>query len=108
MLDDDNDFDHQKRSRQMKEHGEYDAPDEEDRAIIRNEDEEEDNDSESGREAEPNASRNGSNDAADEDDSGRLELGDMQQINPNLVNFAFDREHGQWCEIELEVIYPSY
>jgi hypothetical protein len=84
----------------MKEHGEYDAPDEDDRVLMRREDEEEnDSDFETG----PSTSKTGANDNDDEDDSARLELADMQLINANLVRFTFDRENGKWCEIELEV-----
>ena len=92
----------------MKEQGEYDAPDEDDRAAIRKEDEEEGSDSDSHTERRPTSpAKNDLNHESDESDSARMELADMQQINPNLVNFTFDKEHGQWCEIELEVIASS-
>jgi hypothetical protein len=86
----------------MKEHGEYEAPDEDDRAVIQREDVEDDEDD---AEVQPNTfAKQGANQETSEMDIDRMELADMQLINPNLTRFTFDKEHGQWCEIELEVM----
>jgi DNA-directed RNA polymerase I subunit RPA1 len=106
-VDDDNDYDHQKRARQVKEQAGYDGPDDEDRDVIRQQDEEEE------REFEGRAEGRVNRRADDEDVPQILEeklvkvdLHDMQERNPNLINFTFDQTGGQWCEIELEV-FPS-
>lgn len=104
MVDDDNDFDHQKRARQTNEQHGYDGPDEEDREIIRQEDEQENGELNS--DIEPQA------DSRIEDEKPRqspnqnfeqINLNDMKHINHNLVKFTFDATNGKWCEIELEV-----
>ena len=104
LADDDNDYDHQKRVRQTKEQGEYDGPDEDDRAVIRQEDEAEAGDLESENELRVN--RGAEDDKPKynvEDKLDAIDFGDMKEINPNLVKFTFDTNKGEWCEIELEV-----
>jgi hypothetical protein len=105
LVDDDNDFDHQKRARQAKDQAGYDGPDDEDRAIIQQQDEEEARDLDPA--AELGTGLREENENADkhlEENLDILDLNDMKQINPNLVRFNFDRVNGEWCEVELEVL----
>jgi DNA-directed RNA polymerase I subunit RPA1 len=105
LVDDDNDFDHQKRERQTKDQAGYDGPDEEDRAVIRQQDEEEARELDS--QAELGMGRRAENENAAktlEENLVIIDLNDMKQINPNLVRFDFDKTNGEWCEVELEVM----
>jgi DNA-directed RNA polymerase I subunit RPA1 len=102
IIDDDNDYDHQKRARQAKEQSGYDGPDEEDRDIIRQQDEVEE------RELDPELGVNWRTEGEQapetiEEKLAKVDFRDMQERNPNLTKFTFDKKHGQWCEIELEV-----
>jgi DNA-directed RNA polymerase I subunit RPA1 len=107
IVDDDNDYDHQKRARQVKEQAGYDGPDEEDRDVIRQQDEEEERQFEDRAQGRVNW---GADDESVpqtlEEKLAKVDLHDMQERNPNLINFTFDQAGGQWCEIELEV-FPS-
>ena len=101
-IDDDNDADHQKRARQTKEQGEYDGPDEEDRAFIQEADKAED---ELDSESELRLKRRDEDEKPEgtlEEMLSAIDLNDMRQINLNLSKFTFDNKGG-WCEIELEV-----
>ena len=103
-VDDDNDHDHEKRARQTKEQAGYDGPDDEDRDIMRQQDEEE------ARELDPSTELRLSGRAEDgdtldiaEEKFGKIDFHDMQERNPSLTKFTFDKVNGQWCEIELAV-----
>jgi len=101
--DDDNDFDHQKRARQAREQAGYEGPDEEDRALIRQQDEEEERDLDEpaplkvNRDTDPNGE-------IKKTQPGHPDLPIMKSFNNNLTSFSFDEKHGGWCEMEFE--YP--
>jgi len=103
-VDDDNDFDHQKRARQTREQAGYDGPDEEDRAIIRQQDEEEDQDL-GDNPAPPTVNRTRKSDKETKDGrTAHVDLPIMKTFNPNLTSFHFDTVNGEWCQMEFEVI----
>jgi DNA-directed RNA polymerase I subunit RPA1 len=105
ITDDDNDYDHQKRERQAKDQAGYDGPDEDDRAIIRQQDEEEARDID--LQPEPGVRWRAEDEEMAEDLEENLDAIDFNQMkhfNPNLLRFDFDKANGEWCEIELEVI----
>ena len=88
----------------MREQGEYEAPDEEDRAVMRQEDAQEDNDLETDAELRVNWRVEDEQPRATLDEKlAQIDLSDLQLLNPNLKNFNFDKKKGKWCEIELEV-----
>lgn len=87
----------------MREQGEYEAPDEDDRAVIRQEDAQEDSDLETDAELRVNWRVEDEQPRTTLDEKlAKIELSDMQLLNPNLKNFTFDKKKGKWCEIELE------
>jgi len=101
--DDDNDYDHQKRAQQTREQAGYDGPDEEDRALIRQQDEEEERDMDETAPLKVNR-------RADPEENAKhkridhVDLPMMKSFNPNIKSFQFDPKRGQWCEMEFE--YP--
>jgi hypothetical protein len=105
-LDDDNDFDHQKRVRQTVQHAEYDGPDEEDFAMIQKENELDAGDSESQPELRVHWREEDeqSPEALDEKLEG-IDFNDMKLLNANLSSFTFDKAKGEWCKLEF-VVYP--
>jgi len=88
----------------VREQGEYEAPDEDDRAVIRQEDAQEDSDLETDAELRVNWRLEDEQPHPTVDEKlSKIDLSDMQLLNPNLKNFTFDKKKGKWCEIELEV-----
>jgi NADPH-dependent ferric siderophore reductase len=89
----------------VREQAEYEAPDEDDRAVIRQEDAQEDSDLETDAELRVNWRVEDEQPRATLDEKlAKIDLSDMQLLNPNLKNFTFDKKKGKWCEIELEVL----
>jgi len=104
IADDDNDYDHQKRARQAKEQAGYDGPDEEDREVIREQNDREER--ELSTDLEPRVNWRAEDEEQEkslEEKLGDVDIKDMRNRNPNLSKFTFDKKRGQWCEIELEV-----
>jgi NADPH-dependent ferric siderophore reductase len=88
----------------VREQGEYEAPDEDDRAVIRQEDAQEDSDLETDAELRVNWRVEDEQPLATLDEKlSKIDLSDMRLLNPNLKKFTFDKKKGKSCEIELEV-----
>ncbi|KAI9145358.1 hypothetical protein BKA69DRAFT_1050972, partial [Paraphysoderma sedebokerense] len=84
----------ERQSTRRKQHASYDAPDEDDQEIIRELQSKDEND-------ESDALDVSANNSVEESDRERLDR--MTSSNKFLVGYKFDKKHGSWCEVELEL-----